>query len=191
MEEHTEKNADLETVAWKRFPFAVYIERGVSVIETGLNYVGVSLIIFLMFFATGGVFGRYLFNKPFTGYWDMAEMMLAVLIFFGIAYTQRMGGHIRVEIFLTHAIRGRGYHITEFFTLLLSLLVFAFIAFYGLKRALYAYTSGDVTMSMMWPAWPPMLSVAIGSFLLCARFIIEMFQHLLQAVVGAGSKDLG
>ena len=191
MEKDTEKGADLETVAWRRFPFAVYIERGVSVIETALNYIGVSLIMFLMLFATGGVLGRYFFNRPFTGYWDMAEMMLAALVFFGIAYTQRMGGHIRVEMFLTRAIRGRSYHIAEFLTLVLSLGVFAFIAFYGLRRALYAWASGDVTPSMLWPAWPPMMCVAIGSFLLCARFMIEMFQHVVQALSGSHSKNLG
>ena len=186
MENHNEKDAGLDTTAWNRIPFAVHIERVVSVIETALNYIGVSLIMFLMLFATGGVLGRYFFNRPFTGYWDMAEMMLAVLVFFGIAYTQRLGGHIRVELFLTRAIRGRSYHIVEFLTLLLSLGVFAFIAFYGLRRALYAYASGDVTPSMLWPAWPPMMGVAIGSFLLCARFIIEMFQHLVQAVSKQG-----
>ena len=185
MEEHTGKNVGLETTAWRRFSFAVYLERGFSVIETGLNYTGVVLIIFLMFFVTTGVLGRYFFNQPLAGYWDMAEMMLAVLVFFGIAYTQRMGGHIRIDLFITR-LRGRSYHIAEFLSLLLSLGIFAVIGFYGLKRALYAYASGDVSISMLWPIWPAMMSVAIGSFLLCARFIIQMFQHLVQAVSKRG-----
>lgn len=191
MDVGTENDVGLETVAWRRSHFAVHIERGVSVIETALNYVGVSLIMFLMLFATGGVLGRYFFNRPFSGYWDMAEMMLAVMVFFGIAYTQRKGGHIRVELFITRAIRGRCYHIAEVLTLLLSLVVFAFIASYGLRKALEAYASGDVSQGMLWPTWPAIMCVAIGSFLLCARFIIEIFQHLVQAVVGVDSKNLG
>ena len=191
MQDRSERDAGLAAVSWKRVPYATRIERVVSVIETWLNYVGVYLIMFLMFFATGGVIGRYFFNRPFSGYWDLAEMMLVAVVFFGIAYTQRTGGHIRVELFLTRAIRGRAYHIIEFFTSLLSLVVFAFIASNGLERALYSYAHGDVTAAVLWPTWPSMMCVPIGSFLLCIRFFIQMFQHLLQVVSTVESKNPG
>lgn len=44
------------------------------------------------------VFGRYLFNKPLPGGFELTEMMMALLIFVSMPVVTREDGHIKVDI---------------------------------------------------------------------------------------------
>ena len=47
------------------------------------------------------VLGRKFFNMPILGYIDIVEIMMAFMVFLAIAYTERLGGHIRMELFVS------------------------------------------------------------------------------------------
>lgn len=164
-------------------------DRRVSILETWLNYIGVTFIMFLMFFTAFDVGSRYLLNRPFPGNMDITEMVMVVMVFFAAAYTQRLGGHVTVDVFVK-MLKGRGYHLVKSFVMALSLLVFAVIAIYGFKGALEAWQYGDVSPSILWPRWPVRVSLGIGSLFLCVRFVIQILQHLAQVVAGVERKDL-
>ena len=55
----------------------------------------------LVALAIANSLGRWLFNLPVTGYIDWVEQFMAVFAFIGIAYCQRLGGHIRMDILLS------------------------------------------------------------------------------------------
>ena len=50
-----------------------------------------------MLLAVAQILGRKLFNLPVTGFIDWVEQAMAILLL-GIAYCQRLGGHIRMDI---------------------------------------------------------------------------------------------
>jgi len=160
------------------------LDKGVSALERALNYVAVGLIILFMFFSTAAVSSRYLFNEPLWGYIDIAEIIMVIVVFFGLAYTQWAGGHVRVELFITNWIKGRLHHVTEAFTTFLSLILYIFIAVYGFKGALEARAINDITLYIYWPTWPIKLCLAIGSSALCLRFAVQVFQHATKAISG-------
>ena len=58
------------------------------------------------------MFGRKLINFPVPGYVDIIEFVMTVFAFISIAYTQRLGGHVRMEIILKR-LRGRALWIVE------------------------------------------------------------------------------
>ncbi|MBW2146584.1 MAG: TRAP transporter small permease [Deltaproteobacteria bacterium] len=167
-----------------------YIEEVAASIETGMNFASVVLIMFLMFFATGEVAGRYIFNQPIPGHVEITEQLMAAVVFLGIAYTQRVGGHIRMELFMMRVIKGRMYHFAECLTIFLSLVVYAVITIYSFKTAMHSLSVHDTTAYLYWPTWPSKLCISIGSFFLCVRFILQFFQHLCQALDGIEMKDL-
>jgi TRAP-type mannitol/chloroaromatic compound transport system permease small subunit len=175
---------------WKRIIPFFYVEKGISALETWLNFLTVFFIMFLMFFATTEVVGRYVFNRPVPGHVEIVELIMAAVVFLGIAYTQRMGGHIRMELFVTRVLKGRSYHLAEVLTIFFSLMVYSIIAYYSLKHAFYARAVGDTTVYIYWPTWQSKLCISIGSFLLCIRFFIQLIQHLLQAIAGVENRDL-
>lgn len=183
-EERTERAAAGETAVSERSSRFDYADRGFSVVERWLSYLGITFLIGLMAMVVLEVVARYVFGNPIVGYIDIMEMMMVLLVFLTLAYCQREGGHIRLELFMTRVLKeGRRYHVAEFFHLLLSLAGFAVIAFFSVNSALHAYTIGDVSPVIYWPTWPARMLAAIGAIFLCVRFILQMFYSLNQVVV--------
>ena len=52
----------------------------------------------LMMLAVISVTGRHSINQPLPGYVDWIEQAMPLIAFMGVAYTQRNGGHIRMDI---------------------------------------------------------------------------------------------
>ena len=77
------------------------IDRKVSALESGFNLISAGIIIFLMLLVVIEVVGRYLFNHPIQGHYEIVVAFMAPLVFFGFAYTQRVGGNIRMELFIS------------------------------------------------------------------------------------------
>lgn len=179
-----------QTPVWKRSFLLRVIEGNLRHVEDWLNLVAVFIIMFLMFFATAEILGRYLFNSPIPGHVEIVELIMAGVVFFGIAYTERVGGHVRMELFVTRVLKGRAYHIAEVITATLSLFVYLFILIYTYKFALFSFQIGDVTAYINWPTWPSKFAIPLGSLFLCIRFVIEIIQHLSQAIAGVEIRDM-
>jgi C4-dicarboxylate transporter DctQ subunit len=177
--------------AWKRYRAFRVFEGIVSHVEDWLNLASVFIIMFLMFFASAEIIGRYVFNFPIPGHVEIVELIMAGVVFFGIAYTQRVDGHVRMELFVTKVLRGRSYHIAEAITTALSLFVYLFILIYTFKAALFSLKVGDSTAYLYWPTWPSKFAIPLGSLFLCLRFVIEIIQHTAQAIVGVEKRYLG
>jgi C4-dicarboxylate transporter DctQ subunit len=179
-----------QTPAWKRSSLFRAIEGKIRIIEDWLNLCSVFIIMFLMFFATAEILGRYLFNSPIPGHVEIVELIMAGVVFFGIAYTERVGGHVRMELFVTRVLKGRAYHIAEVITASLSLFVYLFILVYTFKASLFSLQIGDNTAYLYWPTWPSKFAIPLGSLFLCIRFAIEIIQHSCQAIAGTEMRDL-
>ena len=175
---------------WKKSSTFRFIEGNMRHIEDWLNLASVFIIMFLMFFATTEILGRYLFNSPVPGHVEIVELIMAGVVFFGIAYTERVGGHVRMELFVTRVLKGRAYHSAEAITAALSLFVYIFILIYTFKASVFAFQIGDNTAYLYWPTWPSKFAVPLGSFFLCIRFLIEIIQHISQAISGIEMRDL-
>jgi len=176
--------------AWKRFSLLRVIDGNIRHIEDWLNLASVFIIMFLMFFATTEIVGRYIFNTPVPGHVEIVELIMAGVVFFGIAYTERVGGHVRMELFVTRVLKGRAYHTAEAVTAALSLFVYIFILIYTFKASVFAFQIGDNTAYLYWPTWPSKFAVPLGSFFLCIRFLIEIIQHISQAVSGGEMREM-
>lgn len=188
MGEHPEDKVKGETPARK--PLISHVDRWVSPMETGLNIVGAALIGFLMLFTVGEIVGRYLFNSPIKGHVEIVQLTMAGVVFLGIAFTQKVGGHVRMELFVVRVLKGRLRLIVESFTLLLALFIFAMITVYSLQDTLYSLRIGDNTPLLYWPTWPSKLCIPVGSFFLCLRLVVQIIQHLSQAVVSVERREL-
>ena len=163
-----------------------FLIRRSEAIDTWLNYFGMVFILLLMLMTLVNVIGRLpILNRPFKGYFDALEMMMALLVFLCLAYCQLKNGNIRFELFMTRVLRERrAYHLAEVFYLLIALTGFAMIAIYSLQTAIHSYAIQDVTPSVHWPIWPAHLGTAVGSIFLCVRLLIQIIQNATWAVTG-------
>jgi TRAP-type C4-dicarboxylate transport system permease small subunit len=185
-----EKEAEArEMPVYKRITAAVIINRWLSKLEDWLNIGGVTLIILIMLLTVVGAGARYFFDWPVPGEVDITEISMAGIVFLGLAFTLRVGGHVRVE-FIVNMFRGRYYHLIEFGTLLLALFLFVVVFISSLQFTLNSWMVGDVTPELLLPIWPAKLCVTIGTFLICLRLIIRLAQHLSRGIAGVERKDL-
>jgi len=156
-------------------------------IDTWLNYVGVGFAVLLMLMTVVNVVGRYVFNKPIMAYVDGMEMMMALLVFLTLAYSQLKDGQIRFELFMTRILKGgRRYHVMEAVHLFLAVATFAIIAVYSVASAISAYQTQDTTLTVLLPTWPARAGVALGSIGLCLRLFLLMVQNIGWAIKGGG-----
>ena len=104
-------------------------------------------IFFLMITATIQIVSRKLLNLPIPGYIDFAEQSIAIFAFIGIAYCQRLGGHVRMEIFLS-AIKGRSKWIAEAVQTAATIFIIAILTYYSFKHFQRAWVIGDSTIDI-------------------------------------------
>lgn len=149
------------------------IDRGYQRIENGLNLFAAGFIFFLMFLAAAQVLSRKLLNIPIPGYIDYAEQSIAIFAFLGVAYCQRLGGHVRMELVLDKLKRGRMLWIAEAITTFAALLIIVLLARYSFDHFLRAWTNGDSTIDINLPVWPSKLLVSVALAILSIRLLIQ------------------
>jgi C4-dicarboxylate transporter, DctQ subunit len=134
-------------------------------------------IFALMIIGVAQVLGRKLFNFPIHGYIDMVEIMMSFLVFMGLAYTERLGGHIRMEIFVT-LMPKRMLWMFELLSVIIALFVVAVLTYYTGTHAWRSWSSGDSTMDAQIVLWPSKLIVSASLALLFLRLLVELWGYL-------------
>ena len=136
-------------------------------------------VFFLMLLAVVSVSGRNFFNQPLPGYVDWIEQVMPLIAFMGIAYAQRDGTHIRMDI-LVGQLKGRALYIVEIITtfamlILMALLVWGtwehFARSFDMAAPLW---SRDSSMDIGLPIWPAKILAPIAYFVLCLRLILQI-----------------
>ena len=98
------------------------LDRKLYKVERVLALVSGLAVFSLMILAVVSVGGRNMFNAPLPGYVDWIEQVMPLIAFMGVSYTQRDGGHIRMDI-LVGKLRGRALWLAEFITTLAMLIL--------------------------------------------------------------------
>lgn len=76
-----------ERLSWLFYPVTRY-----------LNIIGLVFLSLMMCLTAVDVIGRYIFNRPITGALELTEFMMAVVVAFGLSYTQVKKGHVNVDV---------------------------------------------------------------------------------------------
>lgn len=145
-------------------------------LESLLNLIAGLVIISLVALATVNILGRWLFSAPISGYIDWVEQAMAFIAFLGIAYTQRLGGHIRMDIVIGR-MHGRRLWFTELLTTLLMLLVTVVLIYGSYLHFWRAYSIGDSSLDINLPTWPAKLVVPVALTVLALRLILQIWGY--------------
>ena len=162
------------------------LDRWLFRLETPLTLFGGVVIFLLVCLATMNILGRWLFDLPVNGYIDWVEQAMAFFAFLGIAYTQRLGGHIRMDI-LIGQLHGRwlwfGELLGTFCMLLLTL-----VLIYGSYLHFYrAWEIGDSSLDIDLPTWPAKLVVPVALSFLALRLLLQCWGYARAWRLGAAS----
>jgi TRAP-type C4-dicarboxylate transport system permease small subunit len=157
------------------------IDVGYGRLEATLNFIAGGAIFVLMLVAVYQVVARTLFGTAIYGYIDYIEQSTAIFAFLGVAYCQKLGGHIRMEILLTVLPRRLLWWV-EIFGIVTALTIIAVLIYGSYFNFLRAYELGDSTMDIRLPIWPSKLLVPIALCTLWLRLALQLVGYLRLAV---------
>ena len=146
-------------------------------LESFMGLIGGIVIFLVVGISTVNVLGRWLFNMPVNGYIDWIEQFMAFLALLGVAYTQREGGHIRMDM-LVSRLKGRWLYTTELITTSIVFLVTLVLIYGSYLHFLRAYEFGDTSLDISLPIWPAKLVVPAALTLLAIRLLIQMWAYV-------------
>lgn len=144
--------------------------------ESFLNLAGGMAIFLLVMLATINVLGRWIFSSPISGYVDWVEQAMAFIAFLGIAYTQRQGGHIRMDILIGH-LHGRFLWFTELLTTCIMFVVTLVLIYGSYLHFWRAYSIGDSSLDINLPTWSAKLVVPVALTILALRFALQIWGY--------------
>ncbi len=156
------------------------IDRKLVVIERNLALLSGLAVFALMILAVVSVSGRNAINQPIPGYVDWIEQAMPLIAFMGISFTQREGGHIRMDL-LVGALKGRPLWLAEFITtlaifILMVLLVWGTWAHFQRSFDFAApLWSRDSSMDIRLPIWPAKLLAPIAFSVLVLRLALQLY----------------
>ncbi len=153
------------------------VDRSLHWIEKGTSLIAGYGIFALMILGVWHVIGRKFFSAPVFGYIDVVEVMMAFLVFLAISYTERLGGHIRMELLILF-LKGRALALFELVSVLLGLAVISILITYSWTHAMRAYTLGDSSIDAEIPLWPSKIIVPISLGLLFLRLLVSLWAYV-------------
>lgn len=147
-------------------------DRIYSKFENVLNAFSAIAIFGVMLLGVTQVLGRKFFNIPIPGYIDFIEQSMVVFAFFGIAYCQRLGGHVRMDLFMAK-FSGRILYFFEALATLIGLFVITILIETSWLHFMRAYEFGDSTIDIQLPIWPAKLIIPLSFAVLWVRFAVQ------------------
>lgn len=156
------------------------IDQQLHKLESTLALVSGLAIFSLMLLAVVSVAGRHFFNMPLPGYVDWIEQAMPLIAFMGIAYTQRNGGHIRMDM-LVAQLNGRALWLFEWLTSLCVLALICLLIWGSWSHFSRSFDfaspwwSRDSSMDISLPLWPAKLMVPLAFSVLALRIVIQLW----------------
>ena len=138
-------------------------------------------IFVMLVLVVANVIGRYTFNAPITGAFEITESLLVVVIMLGLALTQYHDGHIRVTI-LTRRMPPRWAWIAKIIALFLGAVFFAWCAYASWKFAYQSYSFNEQEWgTITFPLYPFKFVVFVGIVLLAVQFALDTINEIARA----------
>jgi TRAP-type C4-dicarboxylate transport system permease small subunit len=127
---------------------------------------------------------RYFLNAPQLFVDEVVGFLQVLVVFWGLAYTFQVGGHIRVDL-VTSYLGGPARAWCRILSLVIGVVVVGVLAWVTVESTLTAYRYGRVSTVMLYPLWPVMLLIPTGLALLGIVMLGALYRQV-QAARGPG-----
>lgn len=141
-----------------------------------------AVLFLMMFLVVANTLSRKFLNWPITGAFEITETMLTLSVFLALAYTQKAGAHISVDVLSRH-FTGTAAKLFELSAPVLGAVCFGWATY---ACGLYALDSFHMSEqewgSITYPIWPVKMMISFGLGALTLRYLLEI------GIVAAGER---
>lgn len=150
------------------------IGRALRMLEYVLASGAVVITLFVMFFVGAEVVMRYGFNSPIPGHLEGSELLMPVIVFLALSYTQATHGHVGMDLALD-ALPAAAARWARIATLLITIVVCVILAYFSYRNAYQLWAYDDVTMTPPYfPTWPAAAAIPLGYGLISIRMYVQV-----------------
>lgn len=150
-------------------------ERFIKQATIKINAAGAFTSLLMVALVTVHVMSRAIFNKPLIGTVELEELMIVIMVFCGIAYTQITGNHISVD-FITSRLPKRLQNTICVATSLLTTIFFFMLTWQSLIQSRNHMVNDTATFDLQIRLYWIMLIIALGFFLFALSTLIEFLK---------------
>ncbi len=143
------------------------------IISKYLRHIGNFALAAMMFLTTADVTGRYFFNSPILGAYEVTEYLMLLVVFSFLAFAQAEKAHISVDILfagLPHRVQAVISRLNHLACLLITILM----TWMGIKQAISLSHTGEMSTLLKIPDYPFAIFLVIGCTVLSLEFFIDV-----------------
>ena len=148
-----------------------------GILSSVLAYVGAVALFGTMCLTAADVIGRYAFNSPILGVFELTEFLVLILIFSFLAYTQSQKTHVAVELLLKILPRRIQAYI-EVLNHIICLVLMILITWMGFQKALELMEVGEASPNLGIPDYPFVFFLTLGCTIMCIEYIRDIIRLL-------------
>jgi TRAP-type C4-dicarboxylate transport system permease small subunit len=155
----------------------VKLENIIFWISDKLNWIALVGIVVMMVLTTLDVIGRFVFNSPIEGNYDITGLIGLSIVAAAMSRTQFAKGHVAVD-FLIRFFKPRLRAAVESTTFLISIILFGLIAWYGFFYGNALLAAGEVSQTVKIPFAPFAYIISISFLALCLALVIDFAKSI-------------
>ncbi len=165
------------------------LDKALLRLETAFALVSGIAVFMLMVLAVWSVGGRKFFASPLAGYVDWIESAMPLIAIMGVSYTQRNGGHVRMDI-LIGQLKGRALWAAETFSVVLIFILMVALIWGSWAHFQRSFDfssplwSRDSSIDIGLPIWPAKLIVPLAFGVLALRLLLQIWGYGRACILG-------
>ena len=153
------------------------LEKVTDKLNVALKYLCMSLLGVMLLLGSADVLGRYLFNRPVSGTYEIFGVLLPSIVLLGLAYAQAERAHVRITMVLERLppLLQRVFNIL---TTLIFMVMTVLIGWFGFDLSMRFWDSGKLIDTIFVPKWIPQLVVPLGALALFLVLSVQLIEYL-------------
>jgi TRAP-type transport system small permease protein len=126
-----------------------------------LQYISVVTMVGLMFLTVTDVFMRSFMNRPISGSYELTNLVLTFIVFFGIGYAQHFKEHVVIDV-LYERLPLKGRRLISLLSSVIYLAITILICWvvYDYSRTLISTNASTAILKI--PHWPVVMIASVG-----------------------------
>ena len=153
------------------------IKRVICNITEASAWIAILAIFIIIFLTFGDVVGRYFFNRPISGTFELTRLLFAISVFFAFAVAQFKKENLFITILYSKfKIRIQG--ILDLFSVIIGVGMFSLAFWHTLQYAQRIQSVGQFTSVLRWPIHPWIYLAAIGMLVLVIALMWDFVESI-------------
>jgi len=157
------------------------LESWVHPISKVMNRVASVALFSMMFLTIADVFLRKVFSRSILGTVEVTEFLLLILVFFALAQTEVLNGHVKVDLVMGR-FSTRTQAIVDMITQLICFVMFGLFTWSALVYSEKMREAAEVSQDLWLPIYPFVYVVVAGCAILSLALLIKFLLALAKII---------